>query len=158
MKKTILSIFAIFMVITIVNADGPLRMKGFHHNMPFAEACKIMSTFKSDRGDFLTGKRDKKCGFGRNGLISYPHITRSKNSNNVEMIVLSPDVVNDLFEAETQDVTTFSQVFLNRYNWINEFRTTRIYRQESFEYGWKLSINRKKWIKITFFEGNHPNF
>jgi hypothetical protein len=156
MKKIRLTVLAFLMSVTIVNADGPLMMKGFHHDISFDEACKIMSTFKTDRGDFLSSKKHKKCGFGRNGLISYPHITGSKNSNNVEMIVLSPDVVNDLFGAESLNGVKFSQVFLTRYNWIDEFSTTRKYRQESLEHGWKLSINKKKWMKIKFFEKSAP--
>ncbi len=46
----------------------------------------------------------------------------------------------------------FSKAFLDRYNWIDEFRTSGIYRQENLEYGWKLSINKKKWIKINFLK------
>ena len=126
-------------------------VKGFHHDISFDSACKIMSNFKSDRGNFIYSKKYKKCGFGRNGLISYPHIIGSKNSNKVEMIVLSPEVVNNLFQAETMRARKFSKACLGRYNWINEYRTTGTYRQESLEYGWKLSINRKKWIKINFF-------
>ena len=151
MKKIRLTVLAFLTFVTIVNADGPLMMKGYHRDISFDEACKIMSSFKSDRGNFIFSKKHKKCGFGRNGLISYPHITGRENSNDVEMIVLSPDVVNNLFQSETMKGAKFSQAFLNRYNWIDEFRTTGTYRQESLEYGWKLSINRKKWIKITFF-------
>jgi hypothetical protein len=158
MQKIRLAILVFFTFVTSVNADGPLLMKGFHHDIPFDKACKTMSTFKSDRGDFITSKKHKKCGFGRNGLISYPHIIGSKSSNNVEKIILSPDVVNNLFQAETIKSAKFSRVFLNRYNWINEFRTTGTYRQESLEHGWKLSINRKKWIEITFFERDRTNF
>ena len=135
---------------TIVSAEGALMMKGIHHDIPFEAACKIMSTFKTNRGEFILNKKRKKCGFGRNGLISYPHITGRRKSDHVEKIVLSPEVVDDLFNTETLNITAFSQVFLNRYNWIDAFRTTRIYRQESKKYGWKLSINRKKWIRITF--------
>ena len=158
MKKIILIVLTVFTFVTIVNANGPLRMKGFHHDIPFDEACKIMSTFKSDRGDFISSTKYNKCGFGRNGLISYPHIIGSKNSNRVEKIILSPDVVNNLFHAETIKSAKFSRVFLNRYNWIDEFRTRGTYRQESLEYGWKLSINRKKWIEITFFERDRTKF
>lgn len=140
MKNIILTIFVSFSFATISNADGPLRMKGFHHDIPFDEACKIMSTFNTDRGNFISNKKHKKCGFVRNGLISYPHIIGSKNSNNVEMIVLSPEVVNDLFEAKTLNSAKFSRAFLNRYNWIDEFRSTRKYHQENLEHGWKLSI------------------
>ncbi len=152
MKKISLTVVAFFMFVTIINADGPLMMKGFHHDIPFDEACKIMSTFESDRGDFISDKKQKKCGFGRNGFISSPHIIGSKSSNDVVIILLSPDVVNNLFEAEDLNSAKFSEAFLNRYTWIDEFSTTRKYHQESLEYGWKLSINRKKWIKISFFE------
>lgn len=158
MKKIGLAVVAFFTFVTIINADGPLMMKGFHHDIPFYKACEIMSTFKSDRGYFLSSKKHKKCGFGRNGLISYPHIIGSKNSNDVEMIVLSPDVVNDLFGAEALNGTKFSGAFLNRYNWIDKFRPTGKYHQESLEHGWKLSISKKKWIKINFFEKSVPNF
>ncbi len=149
MKKIVPILLTTFTI--NIYANGPLMMKGFHHDIPFDKACKIMSTFKSERGDFISSKKHKKCGFGRNGFISYPYIMGSKKSNDVEMIVLSPDVVDNLFQAETMNGAKFSKAFLDRYNWINGFRTTGTYRQESLEYGWKLSINRKKWIKINFF-------
>ena len=152
MKKTVLTIISTLTFITIANANSDLRMKGFHHDMPFDEACKIMSTFETDRGDFLISKKEKKCGFGRNEFISYPYITGRENSNNVEMIVLSPDVVNNLFDAKKLKVNKFSKLFLDRYNWIDTYRTTGTYRQESLEHGWKLSISRKKWLEIKFFE------
>ncbi len=141
-----------------IQASGPLLMKGFHHDIPFDRACKIMSTFKSERGNFIpSNKKEKKCGFGRNGLISYPYITGSKDSDKVDMIVLSPDVVNHLFEAETLNSNKFSKAFLRNYDWIDTYQPTRKYHQESMEYGWKLSINRKKWMKITFFDTNTNN-
>ncbi len=152
MQRIIFTLLTVLTFGTHIYANGPLLMKGFHHDIPFDSACKIMSTFKSDRGDFIFNEKEKKCGFGRNGLISYPHITGSKNSNTVDMIVLSPDVVDDLFGADTLNSKKFSKVFLKQYAWINAYQPTRKYRQESQEHGWKLSINRKKWIKIVFFE------
>ncbi len=156
MKRTVFIFLLTFIWLTNLHANGPLMMKGFHHDIPFDKACKIMSSFKSDRGDFISSKKHKKCGFGRNGFISYPYIIGSKNSNDVEMIVLSPDVVNNLFQAETMKGAKFSKAFLNRYDWIDTFRTTGTYRQESLEHGWKLSISRKKWIEIIFFKRNNP--
>ncbi len=154
MKRTALILLLTFTGITNLHANGPLMMKGFHHDIPFDDACKIMSTFKSDRGDFIFDKKQKKCGFGRNGLISYPHITGSSTSDKVDIIMLSPDVVDDLFESKTLNGSKFSKLFLSQYNWINKYQPIRKYRQESQEHGWKISINRKKWIKITFFKEN----
>lgn len=157
MKKIALILLTTLTLGINLHANGPLLMKGFHHDIPFDQACKIMSTFKSDRGDFISSTKEKKCGFGRNGLISYPHIIGSSTSDKVDTIVLSPDVVDSLFEAKALDSRKFSKVFLNRYNWIDSYQPTRKYHQESQEHGWKISINRKKWIKITFFKENITN-
>jgi len=152
MGKVIKVMVVSLIFITVIYADGPLRMKGFHHEIPFDKACKIMSTFKTDRGDFILNKIDKKCGFGRNGFISSPYITGNTDTNDVESIVLSPEVVDDLFNAKRQNIDQFANKFLNRYKWIDSFRTTRTYRKECQEHGWKLMINRKKWIKIVFYK------
>jgi len=149
--KKVFFLFSFLLLVTHVYADGPLQMKGFHHDLPLEEACLMMSTFKSKRGSFLFKKEQKKCGFGRNGFITYPCITGDKDTDMVSSIILSPDVVNTLFEAEKLNTNTFAKSFLQKYHWIDTFRTTGIYRQESKKYGWSLIINKRKWIKINFF-------
>ena len=150
-SKNILIFYSFLLLSTYTHADGPLQMKGFHHDLSLEKACLMMSTFKSERGDFLFKREQQKCGFGRNGFITYPCITGDKNTGMIDSIILSPDVVNRLFEAEKLNANTFAKSFLHTYNWIDTFRTRGIYRQESKKYGWSLIINKRKWIKIHFF-------
>jgi len=151
--KNILLFLSFILISTLVtHADEALRMKGFHHDLPMKEACHIMSSFKSERGDFIFKQKEKKCGFGRHGFITYPCIIGKKDNAMVDSIILSPDVVDTLFNAKNKKAKIFVQSFLHKYHWINTFRTKGIYRQKSEKYGWSLTINQKKWIKISFFE------
>jgi len=50
-------------------------------------------------GDFIYNREKRECGFGKNGLILYSHITESKDSNGVATIVISPADVDYLFDA-----------------------------------------------------------
>lgn len=151
-KNLLLFLLFIHISTLVTYADGALQMKGFHHDIPLKEACHIMSSFKSERGDFIFKPKEKKCGFGRHGFITYPCITGKKDNSMVDSIILSPDVVNTLFNAKEKKTKIFVKSFLHQYHWINKFRTKGIYRQKSTKYGWSLSINQKKWIKISFFE------
>ena len=155
MKKAVLSLVVMFVCTVSIYADGPLMMKGFHHDISFDEACKILSGFKSERGDFIYDKKQKKCGFGRNNFITYPYIEESTTSNKIDTIVLSPDVVDYLFNTKTLNGRKFSRIFLRKYSWIDKFNIARKYQQTSLRYGWKLSIDKKKWMKITFFKENN---
>jgi len=150
MMKRILLLLSI--TILQLQADGALQMKGFHHDLPFEDACHIMSTFKSERGNFIFKPKQKKCGFGRHGFITYPCIIGKKDTAMVDRIILSPDVVNTLFDAEKLKANAFIRSFCNTYHWTNRFHTARTYHQESKKFGWSLTINKKKWIKISFFE------
>ncbi|BAF71570.1 hypothetical protein [Sulfurovum sp. NBC37-1] len=154
MKKAVLSLFVVFIWTINVYADGPLMMKGFHHDIPFDKACEILSEFKSERGDFIYDEKQKKCGFGRNNLITYPYIKENITSKKIDTIVLSPDVVDYLFDAKSLNVRKFCRIFLKKYSWIDKFNMARKYQQTSPQYGWKLSIDKKKWMKITFFKEN----
>ena len=154
MKTTALILLTMFTFGISLHANGPLVMKGFHHDIKFDAACKIMSTFKSSHDNFIFDKREKKCGFGKNGSILYSQISGQKDSNRVNVIVISPNDIDYLFEAKGLNGRKFSKVFLNRYDWIDGYKTYGTYTQESTKYNWKLSIDKKKWMKITFFNKN----
>ena len=154
MKMTALTLLTIFTFGISLHANGPLVMKGFHQDIKFDAACKLMSTFKNNSGDFISNKKEKKCGFGRNGSISYSQIIGQKDSNRVDMIIISSNDIDYLFEAKGLNGRKFSKVFLNKYNWIDSYKTYGTYTQESTKYNWKLSIDKKKWMKITFFNKN----
>jgi len=154
MKKTTLILLSMFIFNISLHANGPLVMKGFHQDIKFDVACKIMSTFKNNSGDFISNKKEKKCGFGRNGSISYSQIIGRKDSNKVDMIVISSNDIDYLFEAKGLNGRKFSKVFLNKYDWIDCYKTYGTYTQESTKYNWKLSIDKKKRMKITFFKKN----
>ncbi len=149
-SRSVLSFLLFVFGSSYIYANGPLQMKGFHRDLPLEEACRIMSSFKSERGSFIFNEEQKKCGFGRNGFISYPCIIGKKNSQKVESIILSPDVVNGLYDAEKMNTKTFARSFAKKYRWIDTFSTKGIYRQKSEKYGWSLTINKRKWIKIDF--------
>jgi hypothetical protein len=149
MKRTLL---LLCVTVLQLSADGALQMKGFHHDLPLEDACHIMSTFKSERGNFIFKPKQKKCGFGRHGFITYPCIIGKKDTAMVDSIILSPDVVNTLFDAEKMKANVFIRSFCHKYHWVNTFYSTGTYRQESKKFGWTLTINKKKWIKISFFE------
>ena len=154
MKITALVLLSILAFGISLHASGPLLMKGFHHDIKFDAACKIMSTFKSNRGDFISSKKEKKCGFGKNGLISHSQISGQKDSNGVATIVISPADIDYLFEAKGLNGRKFSKIFLNTYNWIDRYKTYGTYTQESTKYNWKISIDKRKWMKITFLHNN----
>ena len=134
-------------------ADAPLHLKGFHHDIPFQSACLIMSSFKTQRGEFIMDEKHNKCGFGRNGFIAQPYILGDKNGH-VKLIRLSPDAVDYLFGTHDKDAIAFLKDFVKTYDWIDDNDTTMKYSRYKHidkKNGWELIINKRKWMDIKFF-------
>ena len=147
-----LTVFFILLY-TLIWADAPLHLKGFHHDIPFKSACMIMSSFETQRGEFIMDTRNNKCGFGRNGFIAQPYILGDGNGK-VKMIRLSPDAVDYLFGTKDKSALTFIKELVKTYKWIDDNDTKMRYSRYKHidkKDGWEIDINKKKWMDIKFF-------
>ena len=153
MTKKLAIILSILSSYTISWADAPLRLKGFYHDIPFKSACMIMSSFETQRGEFIMDERNKKCGFGRNGFIAQPYILGDENGK-VKMIRLSPDAVDYIFNTQNLTALEFIKALVKNYDWIDDpnpkMKYSR-YKHKDTKDGWGIVVNKKKWMDIKFF-------
>ena len=156
MKKKLTVLFSILSLYTISWADGPLHLKGFHHDIPFKSACMIMSSFETQRGEFIMDEKHNKCGFGRNGFIAQPYILGDSDGH-VKLIRLSPDTVDYLFSTQDKSAIEFIKEFIKSYKWIDDDNVKMKYSKynhKDMQDGWEIDINKKKWMDIKFFAIN----
>jgi hypothetical protein len=150
-----LKIWASVILLNAINiwADAPLHLKGFHHDIPFKSACLILSSFETQRGEFIMDERHNKCGFGRNGFIAQPYILGDENGH-VKLIKLSPDAVDYMFNTTNKSAPEFVKEFVKTYDWIDDNNTKMKYsryKHKDETDGWEIVINKKKWMDIKFF-------
>jgi len=153
MHKHIKNLIILLIATTTFSLAKPLHLKGFHHDIPFKSACIILSSFETQRGEFIMDEANKKCGFGRNGFIAQPYILGDEQ-NNVKMIRLSPDTVDYLFGVTDQNATTFINLLAKKYEWIDDKNPTMKYSKYKYkdeDNKWEIIINKKKWFDIKFF-------
>jgi hypothetical protein len=151
MKHKIISLM--IMGTISIFGDGNLKLKGFHHDIPFESACKILSSFKTQRGNFIIDKKHHKCGFGRNGFIAQPYIVADENGN-IKHIKLSPDTVDYLFNVENKPATALIDKLILDYKWLDDDNAKMVYSRYKHidqKDGWEIIINKKKWMDIKFF-------
>ena len=153
MKKYILTAFSAMVMATSTYANNSLHLKGFHKDIPFKSACQIMSSFQTQRGEFIMDISNHKCGFGRNGFIAQPYILGDENGK-VKMIRLSPDAVDYLFGTQDKSAIDFVKKLTNMYDWIkdtNPVMKYSRYKYKNIQDGWEIIVNKKKWMDIKFF-------
>jgi hypothetical protein len=153
MKRILLATATIVAISSNLIANTSLHLKGFHKDIPFTSACEIMSSFKTQRGEFIMDSKNHKCGFGRNGFIAQPYILGDSDGG-VKVIRLSPDTVDYLFGTQDKKAIDFVKALTKEYDWIND--TNPVMKYSKYKYkdtkdGWEIIINKKKWMDIKFF-------